>query len=241
MSSTARILVISIGGILLLATGAAFFGISLGKSFRKELLSGKIIGHPPDEYLEVFNGQDSGKLMFMENRLFTNLNPICTFRYGSLYEIVEAKLAFSAGGKLSQRIDLAQDDLPDPAYGNYYETFAAGRISVLFKHPGSPDSALQSIFLTAESKHVNTILRNDSLVCYVINGGYFGVSRARGAPRFIYSKERWDNDEDAGVPTVLLFKRRGNSVFMLIESPVAHPKKVGSDLLLRRMAGFIGE
>lgn len=64
--------------------------------------------------------------------------------------------------------------------------------------------------------------------------GYFSISRSPGSESDFFSAERENyGGSGSSAPTELLFKSRGNFVFILVVSPVHEKTEVPQDLLLR--------
>jgi hypothetical protein len=224
------ILVISLG----LLAALAICGIRVGNSFVKWMEGRKIIGHPPHEYAELFRGPDSGKLRFLETIVDRYRNPITRFRYPGKCEILETRLDFSDSGKLGDMLNIVQAGIPDMGLTDSYDQLKVGTIAVNFKNLGQPDSSFSKITLRIEGRGFENYPGNDSVRGYFLEKGYFSISRSLHGKSDIYSSEQANHGwSGPSTPTVLLFKSRGNSVFILVGSPIFEKTQVPQDLLLR--------
>jgi hypothetical protein len=216
---------------LTLAVGAAIYvGIRSGKALVKRIQSSKTVGHPPDEYLNLFKDNETDSLMFMDTHLSINRNPISRYRYPGAYEILEYRLSFSDTGRLSERIGIVQGDTR-PIGVEWYDALDIGRIQVDFESFDQPDSSYKNILLTVEGEGKTTLI-NDTVICYLLKRGYFSISRSRDAATVVYSSER-DGYGGSGssASTAVLFKRRGKFVYILIASPMGEGKEVPEGFL----------
>jgi hypothetical protein len=229
MSRTALTLIISIG--LAVAVGI-YVGVKSAGSLAKELRGMRFVNRPPDEYLDLFKGPDSGSLQFRDDRLNVNRNPTVRF-YDGAYEILETKFKFPDKGRLSERINIVQGQIAESAY-SWYDEFESGRIVVNLKSFDQPDTGFETMFVNVEGSGFSNALTNDSVFSWVLERGYFSISRSAGGQAVIYSSK---NDKRGGSgstsPTAVLFKRRGNALFVLVASPVGEQTEIPKDLLVR--------
>jgi hypothetical protein len=228
MRRTALTLIISIG----LAVGISIYvAVKSSGSLAKALQGMRFVDQPPDEYLELFKGPDSGRLEFMDNRLNVNRNPTVRF-YDGAYEIFETKFKFPDKGRLSERLSIVKGHLAETASA-WYDEFETGRIVVNLKSFDQPDTGFESLIMNVEGSGFSNALTNDSVVSCVLERGYFSISRSAGGKAVIYSSK---NDKrgasGASAPTEVMFKRRGNGLFMLVASPVHEQINVPGDLLI---------
>jgi hypothetical protein len=230
MSKTLWILVISLG---LVFTVAICVGIRMGISLRKKMGNMRVVHAPPSEYVDLFKGQDTGNLQFQETTVYKNRNPISWYRYDDAYEILETKLNFSDTGRFREKLEISQAPIPPIGFTSSYDVYEIGRIKVNFLNLDQPEGVFKKLSLTIQGRGFENAPRNDSVLSYFLQQGYFSISRSPGGVSDIFSKER-DNYGGSGStsPTALLFKRRGTSVFMIVASPVREKTEVPQDLLL---------
>jgi hypothetical protein len=231
MSKTTWIWVILIGLVL---GGAICIGIRMANSFVKGIEGRKIIHHPPDEYFDLFKGPDAGNLQFMETIVDRNRNPVSRYRYHGKYEILETKLDFSDTGRLAVKLKIVQAEIQPIGFNDSYDALKTGWIDVNFRDLDQPDSSFTKVSLNIEGRGFENGSGNDSVLSYFLEQGYFSISRSPGGVSDIFSA-KGDNYGSSGysTPTVLLFKSRGNSVFILVGSPVREKTEVPQDLLRR--------
>ena len=231
MNKSTWILVISIGLVL---GGAIYSAIRTGNAFVKAIKGRKVIGHPPKEYFELFKGPDAGNLQFLETIVDRNRNPISRFRYPGKYEILETRLDFSDTGRLAVKLKIVQAEIQPIGFNDSYDALKAGWIDVNFRDLDQPDSSFKKVSLNIEGRGFENGSGNDSVLSYFLEQGYFSISRSPGGVSDIFSA-KGDNYGSSGysTPTVLLFKSRGNSMFILVGSPVREKTEVPRDLLRR--------
>jgi hypothetical protein len=221
------ILLISLAVVFMLA---AYIGIRIGKSFGNRIVGTKIIREPPNGYVELLKGADSGSLRFIETAVPPDRNPICRYAYQNDYYILETKLNFSDTDRLDEKIGMVQTEIPFDH--SSYDGFRIGKVSVNFKELDQPDSSFKKVILILESRGVETAPGNDSVLSYRMGEGSFAICRSTHDVPDIYSgytKVGWNYPG----PTELLFKRRGNAVFLLAASPIREKASIPPDLLIR--------
>jgi hypothetical protein len=235
MSKMLWILVISLG---LAFAFAAYTGIRLGNSLVKRMKSIRVVREPPNEYVDLFKGQDPDSLQFQETTIYRNRNPISRYRYHDLYEILETKLNFSDTGRLCKKLEIVQGGIPPIGFTSSYSAFGIGSIYVDFENLDHPGSDFKKLSLTIQGRGFENAPGNDSVLSYFLEQGYFSIGRSPGDESDIFSSERENyGGSGSSAPTVLLFKSRGNFVFLLVGSPVQEKTKVPQDLLLRLVSG----
>jgi len=229
MSRTALTLIISIG---LAVVVGIYVAVKSAGSLAKDLQGMRFVDRPPDEYLDLFKGPDSGRLEFRDDRLNVNRNPTVRF-YDGAYEVLETKFKFPDKGRLSERLSIVQGQIAVSASA-WYDEFETGRIVVNLKSFDQPDTGFESLIMNVEGSGFSNALTNDSVFSCVLERGYFSISRSAGSKAVIYSSK---NDKrgvsGSSAPTEVLFKRRGNGLFMLVASPVREQTNVPGDLLIR--------
>ncbi len=231
-----RTLLIILIPLTLVVGAAVYIGIRSGKALGKRWQDSKTVGHPPNEYLDLFKDRDVNNLMHMSTDLSINRHPISRYRYLGAYEILETRLNLSDTGRLGERIGIVQGAIRSIGF-SWYDVLQIGRIQVDFAYFDQPDSSYKNIVLTVEGEGKVTLI-NDTIVCYFLKKGYFSISRSRAAPNVLFSDER-DGYGGSGraAPTALLFKRRGNFVYILIASPRREREEIPEGFL----AGLVGQ
>ena len=225
------ILVISLG---LAIIAGIYVGITIAKSTVTSIMDNRNIDKPPNEYLDLVKGGDSSGLQFLKARVKLYRNPIVEYRYENAYQILETKLNVSDTGSLGETLEIVQADLSFNHRHDRYEGFPTGRIVVAFKDLDPADSTFKKVRLIIEGKGLENFPRNDSVVSYFMERGSFGFHRSPDEVPSIYSS---NNDKRLSLnppgPTALLFKRRGNSLFILVACPILEQTELPKDLLLR--------
>jgi hypothetical protein len=230
MSKWVWILLISLGVVFILA---AYIGIQIGKSFGEKILSPRKVDRAPEEYLDLLQGADSGKLEFLNTTIYAYGNPISRYRYLDNYEILETKLNFSDTGILGQKLEIRQANISFRGWSEAYDGLRIGRIDVDFIELNRPDT-FKKISLIIEGNGFGNGQVNDSVVSYFMERGSFAISRSPNEVPSIYSsKDDGKASLDPSEPTALLFKRRGNSVFMLAATPIREQTELPKDVLIR--------
>jgi hypothetical protein len=231
MSKTVWKLVIWIG---LPVAAAIYLGVSMGNSFGGWFVSRRIVSHPPREYAELFKGRDSSCLQFLETILDRNRNPISCYRFRDKYEILETRLNFSDTGRLRDKLNIVQAEIPERGLTDSYDEVTTGAMHVDFQDLQRPDSAFRKVTLSIEGRRFDNSPGNDSVVSYFLEKGYFSISRSPGGVPDIFSSQGERRGlSGSTIPTALLFKSRGKFVFVLVGSPVHGKTDVPQDLLLR--------
>ena len=109
MRRTALTLIIFIG----LAVGFGIYvAVKSAGSLVKNLQGMRFVERPPDEYLDLFKGPDSGNLQFKDGRSNVNRSPTVRFDDGA-YEILETKFKFPDKGSLSERLSIVQGQIAE--------------------------------------------------------------------------------------------------------------------------------
>jgi hypothetical protein len=230
MGKTAWTWVISIS----LGLAVVICGIRAGNYIWNWMKSRKIIGHPPSEYAELFRGPDSGKLRFLETIVDRYRNPITRYRYPGKCEILETRLDFSDSGKLGDKLNIVLAKTPDMGLTDSYDQLKVGTIAVNFENLDQPDSSFSKVTLRIEGLGFENYPGNDTVRSYFLKQGYFSISRSLHGTSDIYSSVQASRGwSGPSMPTLLLFKSRGNSVFILVGSPVFEKTQLPQDLLLR--------
>jgi hypothetical protein len=237
MSFMVRTLLVILIPLTLLLGAAVYIGMRSGKALGKRLQSSKTVGHPPNEYLDLFIDRDVNSLMHMNTNLSINRSPISKYRYRGAYEILETRLTVSDTGRLGERIGIVRGGIRPIGFSEWYDVIDLGRIQVDFEYFDQPDSSYKNIVLTIEGEGKTTLI-NDTVLCYLLKKGYFSISRSRGAPCVLFSDER-DGYGGPGrrASTALLFKRRGNFVYIFIASP----SRQGEEIPERILADLVGQ
>jgi hypothetical protein len=213
---------------------ASYIGIRTVKSLVKRIENRKINVEPPNEYVDLFKGRDAGSLQHLKTIIDNYRNPVSLYRYQDAYEILETKLNFSGTDKLTEKLKIVQAAIRPMGLTDSYDVLKIGRIRVNFENLDQPDSSFKTVMVNIEGRGKENVAGSDSVVSYYLERGYFSISRSPGGESDIFSGEKENNGwSDASVPTVLLFKSRGNSVFMLVGSPLSQKTEVPDDLLLR--------
>ena len=225
------ILVISLG---LAIIAGIYIGITIGKSTVTTIMDNRNIDKPPNEYIDLLKGGDSGSLQFLSARVKLYRSPIVEYRYENAYQILETKLSMSGTGSLGEKLEIVLADLSFNHHHDIYEGLPTGRIVVAFKDLDPADSTFKKVRLIIEGKGLENVPRNDSVVSYFMESGSFGINRSPDEEPSIFSS---NNDARRSLnpsgPTALLFKRRGNSLFMLVAAPIVEQTGLPKDLLLR--------
>jgi hypothetical protein len=213
---------------------AAFIGIKLGKFVRNDLMNTRYLGQPPNEYLTLLRGPDSANLQFLETILKPHRHPITRYRYLHRYEILETKITISDTGDLNEKFKVVRKAIPSMGFTDNYAQFQVGRIDVDFKNLDGPDSIFKKVCLIINDRGFENTAKNDSVIAYRLPKGYFGIGRNADDPTDIFSDQQAKKHGIGyySVPTALLFKRRGNNLFLLVASPLEEGTTVPDDLLI---------
>jgi hypothetical protein len=230
MSKTAWIWVISIG----LGLAVVICSIRAGNYIGNWMKSRKIIGHPPNEYADLFKGQDDRNLQFLETVVDRYRNPVSRYRYHGKYQILVTWLNFSDTGRLQNKLNIIRAEIPGMGLTDSYDQLNVGAIDVNFHNLDQPDSSFGKVTLTIEGRGFENNLANDTILSYFLQKGYFSISRSPGEVPDIFSGKGVDHYwPGSSTPTVLLFISRGNYVFILVGSANGEKTEVPPDLLLR--------
>jgi hypothetical protein len=208
---------------------AAYIGIRIGTSFGNRIIGTEVFHEPPNGYVDLLKGADSGSLRFIETNVPPNRNPVCRYLYDSAYYILETKLNFSDTDRLDEKIGMVQTEITFDH--SSYDGFMIGKVSVNFKELNQPDS-YKKVSLILESREVEAAPGNDSVLSYRMEKGSFAICRSTHEVPDIYSGYTTVGWNYPG-PTELLFKRRGKTVFLLAASPAREKTSIPPDLLIR--------
>jgi len=211
---------------------AGYIGVRIWKSFGNRIIGMQmqVVHEPPNDYVDLLKGADTSSLRFIETAVPPDRNPISRYLYDSDYNILVTKLNFSDTERLDKKIEMVQMEIPFDH--SSYDGFRIGKVSVNFKELDKPGCSFKKVILILESRGVETAPANDSVLSYRMGEGSFAICRSTHDVPDIYSGYTTVGWNYPG-PTELLFKRRGNTVFLLAASPVREKTSIPPDLLIR--------